>query len=344
MTKKQTIIGLVFAILEENPDGLRFAELTRQIAARSPELNPETIKYYLHGLPDSHPELVYRPARGVFRLTSQAGRPVKPSASPPRSTSAAVGEPASDGRNGRTFVNDREGRPVAVLLPMEEYERLLAASGETSPAERSSWRRPPGLSDAEALAAYVRSLDDFAFVQPAPPRGHMGGTLADCVLQRGMNYDAVVLPRVRALISEHPEAATTSGFAQLMDRVDLDIIVDFKGEYALSTIRELVRLLLEVGVETEEELCAWLEEAANRARLAQVSGIGPKTGEFIRLRCGAPDAVAVDRWIVRMLREAGVAASGFWEQHRVVLEAAALLGVSPAEFEESAWTFFRSRP
>ena len=77
-------------------------------------------------------------------------------------------------------------------------------------------QRSPGVPDAQALADHIRSLEGFTFVRPAPPHGHMGATMVDSILQRGMNYDAVVLPRVHRLRDEHPEAATTSGFAELM--------------------------------------------------------------------------------------------------------------------------------
>lgn len=360
-TSKDRVHAIAVQVLGENPDGVRFAALTREISGRDPSLNVETIKYYTWDLHVRYPDKVCKPARGVFQLVSPAEPPTgQPE---PLGPSSAAAEPSrTAGVNKETFVFGRDGRPVAVLLPIEDYERLLrgqrggrpggarpsrgATRDVTSPsliAGRAS-RRSPGVPDAQALADHIRSLEGFAFVQPAPPHGHMGATMVDSILQRGMNYDAVVLPRVHRLRNEHPEAATTSGFAELMRQEELSSLIDFRGEYVLATVRELTEVLRAANVETEDDLRAWLDDAANRQRLAQIKGIGPKTGEFIRLRCGARDAVAVDRWLIRMLEEAGVHARGFWDQHEVISDAAELLDVSPADLEESIWAYMSKRP
>src|SRR5947207_1421279 len=44
---------------------------------------------------------------------------------------------------------------------------------------------------------------------------HMGATLTDTVLQAGLNYRSVVLPRVNHILTTYPYAVTTSGFWQL---------------------------------------------------------------------------------------------------------------------------------
>ena len=359
-TSRERVLEIALEVLRESPNGVRFAALTREIIARDSSLNPETVRYYVWGLAQSYPDRVCRPARGVIQLVEYDGPPAGP---PMRPASPGTADHFSDmdGDNRRTFIFGRDGRPVAVLLPIEEYGGLLrgqaggfqrdsrGAGGSTGGQGMATRRdpqrpqRPPGASDAKALADHIRSIEGFAFVEPDPPHAHMGATLVDSILQRGMNYDAVVLPRVRKLRDDHPEAATTSGFAGLMQQVELSSLIDFRGEYVLATIRELTEVLLDTRVETEEELRVWLDEAANRQRLAQIKGIGPKTGEFMRLRCGARDAVAVDRWLIRMLEEADVDVKGFWNQHKVISDAAGLLGVPAAELEESIWTYMSKR-
>lgn len=358
-TNKERVLAIALEILGENPDGVRFATLTREIGDRDPSLNLETVRYYVWDLHLRYPDKVCKPARGVFRLVSPDDAPSGPPR-PPAPTSVAAAFDGMDGVNKTTFIYGRDGRPVAVVLPIEDYERLTGRSsdlpegssgsrgaaadrGRPTPLDRQPSQRSPGVSDAQALADHIRSLEDFTFVQPAPPHGHMGATMVDSILQRGMNYDAVVLPRVHRLRDDHPEAATTTGFAELMRQEELSSLIDFRGDYVLATVRELTEVLLAANVETEGDLRAWLDDAANRQRLAQIKGIGPKTGEFIRLRCGARDAVAVDRWLIRMLEEAGVDAKGFWDQHKVISDAAELLDVSPADLEESIWTYMSKR-
>ena len=204
----------------------------------------------------------------------------------------------------------------------------------------------PGVSDAHVLADHIRSLESkgFVYLAPEPPWGHMGMTLSACVLQRNMRYETV-LAHARRLRDEHPEtAATTSGFAKLAGEVGLEVLLDWKDPASLATLDDLVRVLRGYRVETEVDLRTWLEDPEHRLRIRQITGIGNKTSEFIRLRCGAPDAVALDRWLNQMLDEAGVRATGFWGRHRVVCDAAGLLGVSPATLEESIWSYMRRRP
>jgi endonuclease III len=359
-SKKEQILAIALDVLRANPEGIRFSDLVREVTSRNPDLNLETTRYYCWDLPQRYPDLVQRPARGVIQLVEHQGPPLDPPTGPAPAATAGWKDDAA-GRNKRTFIYGRDGQPVSVLLPIEDYEALVAlqaggglrgSSGESdfgapsdAPASHGPqpFRHPPGMSDAEALAAHIRALPDFTFVSPEPPYGHMAATLVDSILQRGMNYEKVVLPRVHKLRDEHPEAATTSGFAELMQRVELAKLIAFRGEYVLATIRELTELLLDARVETEDELRVWLEDADNRQRLARVSGVGPKTGEFLRLRCGARDAVAVDRWLIRMLEAAGVDVREFWGQHKVITDAAGLLGVPAADLEESTWSYMSKK-
>ena len=168
-------------------------------------------------------------------------------------------------------------------------------------------------------------------------------TLSVCILQRNMRYETVLVHAQR-LWDKHPEtAAATSGFAELAKEVGLGALLDWKNQDSLATLGDLVRLLKDAAVESENDLRAWLDDADHMRRLRRIWGIGDKTGEFIRLRCGSPDAVAVDRWLRHMLDEVGVHAAGFWDRHRVISDAAGLLGVSPAILEESIWTHMRRR-
>jgi hypothetical protein len=333
-SKKDRVIRLVLQILDEVRGGMRFAGLTREVMERDPLIGLETVRYHVYQLPDYRPDLVYRPSRGLYRLCKY-----RDDEGHDRELAEEPKPPTQPGGGQFAYIYDRQGRAVAVVLSIEEWEDLRRLAhgrmvyGAVTHASSSS--------SAERIADYLRSLEGFTFVTPAPPRGHMGATIIDCLLQRGVNYDSVVLPRVEGLAADHPEAATTSGFSDLMGRIDLATLIDFRGEYALGPVRELTALLVANGIESEEELRLWLEDADNRVALSRLSGIGLKTGEFIRLRCGAPDAIAIDRWILRLFESAHVDTRGYWQQHAVLTETAELLGVTPAVLEESVWSFFR---
>ena len=59
----------------------------------------------------------------------------------------------------------------------------------------------------EIVVAHIRSHPTFVIVDSMDRWNHMGATLADAVLQRGIDYKAVVEPRVKNLKAAYPEAS-----------------------------------------------------------------------------------------------------------------------------------------
>lgn len=73
LTAHTTITGriyaMVFSILEQHPEGVRWAELQRQIKATDPQLHPKTVNGCVWKLVAKFPDKVYKPEKGFFRLT-----------------------------------------------------------------------------------------------------------------------------------------------------------------------------------------------------------------------------------------------------------------------------------
>jgi hypothetical protein len=65
----ERIINKALEILESNPEGVRYSELVRQIGAWDGLLRTNTIHGNIWDLQEQHPDRVYKPARGLFRLT-----------------------------------------------------------------------------------------------------------------------------------------------------------------------------------------------------------------------------------------------------------------------------------
>ena len=59
----------IFELLEQYPEGIRWAELNAMVEASDPSLNPKTINGCVWRLVEKYPERVYKPSKGVFRLT-----------------------------------------------------------------------------------------------------------------------------------------------------------------------------------------------------------------------------------------------------------------------------------
>ena len=56
-------------LLEQHPEGLRYSELRRKIELADTSFNPNTINGSIWNLDSAFPEKVYKPSRGLFRLT-----------------------------------------------------------------------------------------------------------------------------------------------------------------------------------------------------------------------------------------------------------------------------------
>src|SRR5438552_5608244 len=161
-------------------------------------------------------------------------------------------------------------------------------------------------NQAENLAIYIRSLPDFRIVVSIDdPYGHIGATLTDAVPQAGINYKKVVQPRAERVRDAYPEAQTTSGFAHALEQFGVGRVLNWGSGPKPERLQALVSLLLQNGIETENQLRIWLENPANLQRLRQIKGIKDKTAHYLQILVGA-QAVAVDGHLFQFLAEAGM--------------------------------------
>lgn len=63
------IYSIIFQLLENNPKGLHWSELLRQIREKDTSLHPKTINGYVWKLIEKYPDKVFKPAKGIFCLT-----------------------------------------------------------------------------------------------------------------------------------------------------------------------------------------------------------------------------------------------------------------------------------
>ena len=64
----ERITSNAFQILRDNPEGLRYAELVRKVAASDSSFKTNTIHGNVWNLHEQFPDKVYKPSRGLFRL------------------------------------------------------------------------------------------------------------------------------------------------------------------------------------------------------------------------------------------------------------------------------------
>ncbi len=68
-TITERIVVMARDILEANPEGVRYSELVRQIQSRDDKLKHNTIHGVVWNLHEQYVDTIYKPARGLFRLT-----------------------------------------------------------------------------------------------------------------------------------------------------------------------------------------------------------------------------------------------------------------------------------
>jgi hypothetical protein len=107
----------------------------------------------------------------------------------------------------------------------------------------------------------------------------------------------------------------------------------------------LAQHLAEGQVDTEEQLARWLSLSENCNALARISGIGPKTIDYLKVLSGS-SAVAVDRHIRTVAVAAGVSNTSYVHVQKVIAFAADFLGVSRVSLDASLWTHLsqKARP
>lgn len=76
MTKKEPspatttgqIYQTIFQLLEKNPKGIHWSELTTKIKKSHPTFHPKTINGCVWKITEKYPNRIYKPSKGLFRL------------------------------------------------------------------------------------------------------------------------------------------------------------------------------------------------------------------------------------------------------------------------------------
>jgi len=61
-------------IIEAHPEGIRYGDLVAEIHSAFPQLNPNMVSGLIYDLNRICPDLIYKPASGVYRHVSFRGR------------------------------------------------------------------------------------------------------------------------------------------------------------------------------------------------------------------------------------------------------------------------------
>lgn len=165
---------------------------------------------------------------------------------------------------------------------------------------------------------------------------HVGALLADCVLQAGLSYRHVVQPRVARVKSLFPYATRVSIFADVLDDVGAEHVLQWTHAEKPRRLDCIVTVLMCEGVETTYDLGRWLDDGSGRAILRTVKGVGPKTLDYMQILCGTPTC-AIDRHVVAFMESAGVVPRDYDHAHAIFTHCAAVLSVPADQLDSALW-------
>jgi len=196
------------------------------------------------------------------------------------------------------------------------------------------------LIEARKLADYISSLDNFTTVNTSEKvvYNHIAALYTDIVLQSGLNYRNVVLPRVRRIITRYPETFSIPNLRLLLEKESLSNLMDWSHSVKIDRMKSLIQFSIENGINTEIDLKRFLLTESNRIKFLEINGVGPKTLDYT-LKLLNFDTIAVDRHITSFIQMAGLGRKDYFETKNVVEYAADLLNISRSSMDASIWHY-----
>jgi endonuclease III len=122
----------------------------------------------------------------------------------------------------------------------------------------------------------------------------------------------------------------------------LDNMLRWKNPDKLIRIQEMAQMMLNEGVETEDDLSHWIAVNSNCFALQNIKGVGAKTVDYIKILVGISE-IAVDRHIRNYAQCAGISAHKYSELKRTFQFAANLLEINCSVFDKLIWEHMSGR-
>lgn len=195
---------------------------------------------------------------------------------------------------------------------------------------------------AKKLAEYIDTLKDFKYVEPEIPYFHMGATITDAMLQSGIKYKTVVKPRVEKIHHNYPEAKTTSGFLNVIEKIGPRKLFSWRDSEKPRRIYEVAKFFSQEGIEIEAQLKNWLEKEQNTTKLDAVRGVGNKTIDYFKFLSGTSTS-AIDRHLLNFLKKAGININCYTEAKEVINRTADLIGKDKSLLDHSVWKYMSEK-
>ena len=190
------------------------------------------------------------------------------------------------------------------------------------------------------LIQFIENKQDFNIIKSNSCfyNSHLGAVLTDIVLQAGLNYKTVVLPRVLRVYKNYNDAHYLNGLINTVDDIGLEIFLNWKNQIKLKRFQSIIEYLIENSIQTTTELLVHLNKDSNLESFLSIQGIGHKTIDYF-FKLMHVETIAVDRHIINFLNQAEVNFNNYHNAKRIVEFAADMLNVSRRDIDYSIWNY-----
>lgn len=194
------------------------------------------------------------------------------------------------------------------------------------------------------LIGFIENHQDFNIIKSNSCfyNSHLGAVLADIILQAGLNYKTVVLPRVLYIYNNFNMAFELNGLINTINEIGLERFLNWKNEIKINRFRSVLEYLENNSIQTTRELVDHLNEYNNIVGFLSVHGIGNKTIDYF-LKLMQIETIAVDRHILNFLNQANVNFTNYHSAKKIVEYTADILNISRRDIDYSIWYYMSEK-
>ena len=174
------------------------------------------------------------------------------------------------------------------------------------------------------------------------PYNNMAATLSDAILQAGMNYKTVVMPRISDILYRYSNFTSTCDFIILFQTVPIEQIIKWKNKKKQNTLCNLAWLLYNEGVNSEEDFRQWGRVSENEEKLLALDGIGYKTVDYLKLLSGL-ETIPIDRHLFKFLKDSEIPITTYYDASYIFKSAAKELNIEERLLDKIIWDYMSSR-
>jgi hypothetical protein len=190
------------------------------------------------------------------------------------------------------------------------------------------------------LINFIESHQDFNIIKSNSCfyNNHLGAVLTDIVLQAGLNYRTVVLPRVLHVYNEFNTAKNLDGLIDTINEIGLENFLNWQNEIKIKKFQLVIDYLTSNSIQTTNELLKHISIEPNLKSFLSIQGIGNKTIDYF-FKLMHVETVAVDRHIINFLHQANVNYYNYHSAKKIVEYTADILNISRRDIDYSIWNY-----